>query len=630
MKLIPRTLCLFCWAQLLSAFLSIPAFALPLELRLETLATGLDEPTGLAHAGDDRLFIVGKRGRVFIYANGQLRSQPFIDLSDRVLYDPKPQSEQGLLSIAFHPRYAQNGFFYATYINRDGNAVIARYQVSSSNPNFASRGSERVLMVIDEPGPSHNVNHLQFGPDAYLYVTAGDGGYLREPRCSGQETDHLLGKVLRLDVDQNLDQAPYYGIPPSNPFAGSDGVPDEIWALGLRNPWRLTFDRVTGDLYLADVGQNDREEVNFERSGSPGGANYGFKMMEGTVCRGISTNCPATVPPCNSAAYTRPIFDYTHEGGRCAVIGGYVYRGSEVPELYGKYVFGDFCGPVGLAEVDAGGDWSFVFLTTSLPDLVTFGEDSGGELYLIAEQSLLRVVGVGEPSSVAFGQSDFEVQEGAGEAVVTVERGGPLAAAISVDFTTRAESASPGLDYAATSGSLSWAAGDGAAKTLRIPIFQDDELEGTETLVVELENDSSLVVLGQLASARVRILDDDLTPGPCEADGDTLCLNDERFRVEARWRTPDGQSGVGQARGLTDETGTFWFFNANNVEVVIKVLAGCFDPFNHYWVFAAGLTNVEVTLTVVDTAKGLLRRYHNPLDQPFQPILDTRAFATCP
>lgn len=379
-------------ALLLSLTLTPAASALRLEL--QAIATGLDDVVGIAHAGDDRLFLASREGQIFILRGGQILSRPYLDIRDRVLYTGEPESEQGLLSVVFHPDYTTNGFLYVTYVNPDGDSVIARYTVNGPNPDTASKGSERILLTVPQPGPNHNLNYLAFGPDGYLYVASGDGGYQPEPRCSGQETNHLLGKLLRLDVDQNVDQPPYHGIPFDNPFVGPGDPRDEIWALGLRNPWRFAFDP-NGNIFITDVGQSRRDEINFQPASSPGGENYGFKMMEGFFCRGSSANCSMPIPPCNSPLYTPPILDNTLNDRHCALIGGYVYRGSRVPELAGRYLTGDYCGTTTMVYRQ-GNTWVREELENDLPELVTFGEDVEHELYLVAGGTLSKIVGVGQ------------------------------------------------------------------------------------------------------------------------------------------------------------------------------------------------------------------------------------------
>ena len=294
--------------------------------------------------------------------------------------------ERGLLSVAFHPRYAENGLFFVDYTNTGGHIVVARYRVSPANPDAADPASGVVLLTIPHPEPNHNGGQLQFGPDGYLYVGTGDGGSADDPPCNAQRDDTLLGKILRLDVDQSAASPPYYGIPPSNPFVSRAGARGEIWAKGLRNPWRFSFDRATGDLRIGDVGQTLREEVDFQPAASPGGEKYGWKLMEGSLCGGGGgASCPEPVPECAAAGLVRPVLEYSHVSGSCAVTGGYVYRGSRIPELSGRYLYGDFCS----GRIWADGEPAIPFA----PGLTTFGEDLAGELYVATEGgALYRIV----------------------------------------------------------------------------------------------------------------------------------------------------------------------------------------------------------------------------------------------
>jgi glucose/arabinose dehydrogenase len=343
---------------------------------LQQVANNLGPITGITHAGDGRLFLTIRTGRIVILENGSLRSQPFLDIQSLTTTD----GERGLLSTAFHPRYAENGFFFINYTNLQGNTVIARYQVSASDPNRADPASARTLLTIEQPFSNHNGGQLQFGPDGYLYIGMGDGGSAFDPACRAQKTDTLLGKMLRIDVDQNVSAPPFYGIPASNPFRGGGNPPDEVWASGLRNPWRFSFDRQTGDLWIGDVGQNQREEIDFQPASSRGGENYGWKVMEGTLCDS-SDACPASTPACGSTAYTFPVLEYDH-GPHCSVTGGYVYRGSGASQLRGSYVFGDLCSGVIWAAARSGNSFTVRTVSGQLSQPTTFGEDQGGELYV--------------------------------------------------------------------------------------------------------------------------------------------------------------------------------------------------------------------------------------------------------
>ncbi|MEA2694971.1 MAG: hypothetical protein QOJ16_4358 [Acidobacteriota bacterium] len=362
----------------------LPISGPPRPVALQLVASGLDHPTSIVNAGDSRLFLTLQPGRIVILVNGQVMSRPFLDIHDRL----SCCDERGLLSVAFHPRYAQNGLFFVDYTDTRGDTVIARYQVSPGDPNLALPASEQILLHIPQPFPNHNGGELQFGPDGYLYIGMGDGGSGGDPACRAQRGDDLLGKLLRIDVD--VATSPFYGIPPSNPFRGT-AFPPETWAIGLRNPWRFSFDRQTHDLYIADVGQSAREEIDFQPAGSPGGQNYGWKVMEGNAC--FSTQaCPATTPPCGSPLLTRPVLDYGHGEGECAVIGGYVYRGSRIPGLAGAYVFGDLCTGRLWSTERAGGAWPVRTIPGTAKSLNTFGEDRDGEIYLATSDSLYQLV----------------------------------------------------------------------------------------------------------------------------------------------------------------------------------------------------------------------------------------------
>lgn len=354
------------------------------EIALQSLASGIGPITSIANAGDTRLFLALQTGRIVIYGGGQVQPGAFLDLAPII----SCCNERGLLGLAFHPQYATNRFFIVDYTNTAGNTVIARYQASAGNGNQADPASGVILLTIAQPFANHNGGQLQFGPDGYLYIGMGDGGSANDPFCNAQRDDTLLGKLLRIDVNQNVNTSPFYGIPPSNPFAAPGPPLDEIWAKGLRNPWRFSFDRATGDLYIADVGQDTREEVDFQPRASAGGENYGWKIMEGTLCGvGGSSGCPSGVPACNSSVFKTPLYEYSHQGSNCTgtVIGGYVYRGAVFPQLAGVYLYGDYCF-----------GWLFGngrMLTPNVPQLTSFGEDSSGEIYLGTETGrLFRVV----------------------------------------------------------------------------------------------------------------------------------------------------------------------------------------------------------------------------------------------
>jgi glucose/arabinose dehydrogenase len=343
---------------------------------IEQIAGNLSSVTAITYAGDDgRLFLTIRDGRIVIFENGIVHPQPFLDIRGQV----STSGERGLLSTAFHPRYAENGFFFINYTDRAGDTVIARYRVATGDPNRADAASARILLIIGQPFANHNGGQIQFGPDGFLYIGMGDGGAAFDPECRAQKTNDLLGKMLRIDVDQNVAAAPFYGIPASNPFRGPGDPADEIWASGFRNPWRFSFDRQTGDLWMGDVGQNHREEIDFQPASSHGGENYGWKVMEGTLCS-TSDACPASTPACDSAAFTPPVLEYDHDP-HCSVTGGYVYRGARLAQLRGAYVFGDFCSGVIWAAFRQGAGFTVRTITASASQLTTFGEDAAGELY---------------------------------------------------------------------------------------------------------------------------------------------------------------------------------------------------------------------------------------------------------
>ncbi|RJP73766.1 MAG: T9SS C-terminal target domain-containing protein [Candidatus Zixiibacteriota bacterium] len=357
----------------------------------QRVVAGLEAPLFVTSPpGDfDRLFILEQmNARILILQNGQLLPTPFLDIKPIV---GTTELEEGLISLAFHPQYASNGYFFINYTTGASLTVIARYTVSS-NPNVADPNSEVVLLSFSQPVPIHNADMMAFGPDGYLYVTTGDGGTFHDELNLAQNGNRFYGKVLRLDVDGGFP----YAIPPDNPFVGEPLVRDEIWAMGLRNPWRASFDRLTGDFYIADVGAEDFEEINFQPAGSPGGQNYGWNNYEGNTQVGYGPISPV-VPQ-----VTAPFFTYPHTPVYGAAIGGYVYRGSALPQLQGRYFFADY---------NAGQIWSFIEQGGSLTglqnftmDLVpplydinninSFGEDAAGELYVVdgVEGEIFKVV----------------------------------------------------------------------------------------------------------------------------------------------------------------------------------------------------------------------------------------------
>ncbi|HWQ11488.1 MAG TPA: PQQ-dependent sugar dehydrogenase [Roseiflexaceae bacterium] len=353
-----------------------PATGFP-AIALRRVAGGLSNPLYLTHAGDGsgRVFVVEKRGRVVLLRDGAPAEPAFLDITDRV---GARANEQGLLSVAFHPRFRENGYLYVNYTDQRGDTVVSRFTAAG---DAADAASETVLLAIDQPYANHNGGLVKFGPDGFLYIGMGDGGSGGDPHDNGQNPQVLLGKLLRIDVDGG----PPYGIPPDNPGAGGGELAPEVWALGLRNPWRFSFDRATGDLYIADVGQNAIEEVNFAPAGTPGGVNYGWNRLEGSRCfRGRA---------CDPAAFTGPVTEYGHDLGQ-SITGGYVYRGASFPALQGVYLFADFVsGRIwGLRPRD--GAWERAELLDTELYISSFGEDEAGELYLTSmyEGAVYQVV----------------------------------------------------------------------------------------------------------------------------------------------------------------------------------------------------------------------------------------------
>ena len=343
------------------------------SLTLTEFASGFNRPLYVTHAGDGsaRLFLVEQSGKIWILRDGLRSAQPFLDIAH--LISPSALgtgfTEQGLLGLAFHPAYSSNRTFFINYTDVGGTTTVARYQVSQSDPDIAENSSGRVLFQVSQPYANHNGGHIDFGPDGYLYITLGDGGAANDPLGAGQNLQLHLGTLLRIDIDSGFP----YAIPAGNPFVGDSAALDEIWAYGLRNVWRFSFDRATGDMYMADVGQNRREEVNFQPADSAGGENYGWNVWEGNLVFAGGT-APGHVPP---------IFDYDRSDG-CSVTGGYVYRGEAIPDLQAAYIFGDYCsGRIWATWRDADLAWHTVqFMRTSMA-ISSFGEDEAGELYVI-------------------------------------------------------------------------------------------------------------------------------------------------------------------------------------------------------------------------------------------------------
>lgn len=346
---------------------NMQSFPNPGDYHWKAVTSGLASPVGITHAGDgsNRLFILEQGGVIRILADGQLLTAPFLDIRSRV---GTSGNEQGLLGLAFHPEYAENGLFFVDYTDLDGNTVISRFQVSTDR-NIAEAGSETILLQVKQPYQNHNGGHIIFGPDGYLYIGLGDGGSAGDPQGNGQNLSTLLGNILRLDINQGSP----YAIPADNPYANGGGQP-EIWASGLRNPWRYSFDRATGDLYIGDVGQNQWEEIHFLSAEAAGGANFGWNYWEGLH--------PFQGSPPEDIEFEFPIWEYGHDQG-CSVTGGFVYRGS-MSAWQGIYLYGDFCsGQVWGLLRDSNNIWQNTLLFETAFNITSFGEDESGEIYLV-------------------------------------------------------------------------------------------------------------------------------------------------------------------------------------------------------------------------------------------------------
>ena len=354
----------------------------PVSVASQRFATGYNRPVFIANAADgsNRLFVVEKSGIIRILKEGQQLATPFLDISAIVR---SSSNEQGLLGLAFHPEYEKNGRFFVAYTARSGENAIAEYRTIPPGSDTANPDSGNLLIAVSDPYPNHNGGMLAFGPDGYLYMSMGDGGSAGDPNGNGQNINAMLGKILRIDINGGGD----YTIPPGNPFAAHPTARKEIWAYGLRNPWRFSFDRKTGDLWIADVGQGKWEEVDFQAAGAEGGLNYGWNIMEGDHCYQPAAGCAET-------GLTKPVFEYDHGRG-CSITGGYVYRGTAIPSLTGRYLFTDYCSAT-LWALSRGADGK---ITSSelgkLPGgVTTFGEDEAGELYFAvdSEGTIYRLI----------------------------------------------------------------------------------------------------------------------------------------------------------------------------------------------------------------------------------------------
>lgn len=342
-----------------------------LAIEAEPLVGGLDSPLAVTHAGDGsgRLFVVEQDGRIRIVRDGELVEAPFLDLADRV----RAGGEQGLLGLAFHPAYPDDPRLFVNYTDERGDTIVASYTVDPADPDRADPGSEVPLLLVNQPFANHNGGALAFDADGFLLIATGDGGGGGDPEGNGQDPNALLGKILRIDIDGGDATRPY-AIPGDNPFAVGGGAP-EAWLVGLRNPWRLSVDRATGDVWIGDVGQGAWEEIDVQRAATPGGANFGWNRMEGA-------HCYRPAEGCEDPGLVLPAAEYSHDFG-CTVIGGYVYRGTGQPALAGGYLFADFCsGTVWAIDPSVDGLREPVIVAETGLTISSFGEDEAGELYV--------------------------------------------------------------------------------------------------------------------------------------------------------------------------------------------------------------------------------------------------------
>ena len=353
------------------------------SIELEVVAAGLDSPLAVTHAGDGsgRLFVAEQGGAIRIVRDGMLTNRPFLDITGRI----RSGGERGLLGLVFHPEYPDDPRFFVNYTDKEGDTQIAAYRHDPADPDRAIAEETR-LLSIGQPYANHNGGALAFGPDGYLYIATGDGGSGGDPHGFGQALDAVLGKILRIDVDAPTGSR-QYSVPDDNPFVATPGARPEIWHYGLRNPWRISFDRANGDLWIGDVGQNAWEEVDVARGGT-GGLNFGWNRMEGAHCFRPESGC-------EDPALTLPVTEYAHDEGGCTILGGNVYRGAAQSALAGGYLFADYCSGL-MWAINAGTDGPVapVLVAETGRSPSAFGEDEAGEIYVtdISAGELLRVV----------------------------------------------------------------------------------------------------------------------------------------------------------------------------------------------------------------------------------------------
>ena len=593
------------------------------DLVVESVIPELENPVWVASEPNGALSITLLPGIVLRQQDGDLDPVPVLDIQSRV------RGGGGLHSIAFHPTEPWLFIHFAETGTAD--FVVSRFDLAGDPPR-AQLDSEVELIRSPKPSALHYGGQLAFGPDGYLWISTGDASATGDPdpQCEAQETSNLEGKILHLDVDTGSGAPPYFTIPSDNPFAAGGGSP-EVWGYGLRNPWRFSFDRETGDLWVSDVGQGQREEVNFLSAGTGAGTNFGWKVMEGTSCFSNRSGCSEDLPECGDAAYLPPVLEYAHNGENCAIIGGFVYRGRLIPALHGRYLYGDFCsGELWAFEAGIGSE----LLPIQLARANSFGEDAEGELWLttspdppaVGQVYRLRDASLPSAGLVELDIRNIEANEGDGVIEVGVVRAGGTEGEMRVLISATGVSATAGVDFIAEPSEIVWGDGDDDRKSFQITLIDDTLIEGAENLEVTVDLIAGDGIIGARDRGTVSINDNE----QCIRDSTHLCLNNSRFRASVSWQTAEGLEGEGQAVTLGEDSGSFWFFSDNNPEIFIKVLDACNLPGNKYWVFAAGLTDVRTTLRVVDTATGEERVYNRPLGVSYEAIRDTGAFSTCP
>ncbi len=510
-----------------------PAGELP-TLALSSPIGGLTQPVGITHAGDGsgRLFVIEQTGRIRIIKNGMAVATPFLDISNRI----STGGERGLLGLAFPPGFATSRRFYVNYTNLSGNIVIARYRVTGANPDVADPSSEQIILTINHSTfANHNGGQLAFSPrDGFLYIATGDGGSGGDPDNRAQNGNDLLGKILRIDVETGNPTT--FTVPATNPFVGQVGFRPEIWALGLRNPWRFSFDRQTHDLFIADVGQNLFEEVNFQPAASPGGENYGWRLMEGFHC--------FNPPNCNMTGLTLPVVEYDHSLG-CSVTGGYVSRGATFPRMQGLFFYGDFCSGRIWGLRQEGAVWQATQLLDTSILISTFGEDEQGNLY-VADHGSGTIFSLSDtapppsptpsptatpPTTVQFSAAQFQVTEDCTAVSIGVTRTGPLSATQSVEFVTVEGAAKQKTDYTHVEGKIVFSPGE-MNKSFDLLISEDSRAEGSETLMLELRNPTGGLSLGNPNVTTFTIVDDDAIDGstnPIDDNATFVCQHYHDF-----------------------------------------------------------------------------------------------------